>query len=117
VPAAVEVASADARPAKAKPGKHSAPAPAPAAPATEATSVAAAPAAQPSLIGGVAEGGQSLVKSLFKPKAETPAAVQVLEPDTPTPADVPTPPRRAASANGNLRVAALPETAKDNDAH
>jgi murein L,D-transpeptidase YafK len=115
-PAAVEVASADARAATkaAKPAKRGAPAP---APAPEATSVAAAPAAPPNLIGGVAESGKSLVKSLFKANADAPPAVQIHEPDVPTPADVPTPPRRAASANGNLRVAALPAAAKEEDAH
>jgi murein L,D-transpeptidase YafK len=118
IPAAVEVASADARaaaPAKGKASAKHAPAPA------EATSVAAAPAAAtsdggPNLIGSVADGSKSLMKNLFKVGADTPPAVQVYEPESPVPADAPLPPRRAASLNAPLRVAALPDDARKSDA-
>jgi hypothetical protein len=107
LPAIVEVASA----APAKGGKGAKRAQrTPAAPAVESTSVAAGAPIQPNLIGGVAEGGKSLVKSLFK-TADTPPAVQVIEPDAPTPAAAPLPPRRAA-ASSTMRVAALPAKGK-----
>ena len=117
LPAVVQVASADAHAAVAvKAGKAAAKrGQAPVAPAVESTDVAAAPAS-PNLIGGVAEGGKSLVKALFK-TADAPPAVQVIEPASPTPADAPLPPRRAAALNAPLRVAALPEkAAKSEDA-
>jgi murein L,D-transpeptidase YafK len=110
LPAAVEVASADARPAKGgKAAAKHAPAPAP----TEATSVAAAPSdGGPNLIGSVADSSKSLMKNLFKVGGDTPPAVQVFEPENPVPSDAPLPPRRTAAP---LRVAALPDDARKSD--
>ena len=65
---------------------------------------APAPAASPSL----ADNGKNLMKGWFKPAADAPPAVQVYEPVEPVPSDVPLPPRRAASADPSVRVAALP---------
>jgi murein L,D-transpeptidase YafK len=115
LPAAVEVASADARPAKngKAAAKH-----APVAPPVEATSVAAAPASSdggPNLIGSVADSGKSLMKNLFKVGGDTPPAVQVFEPENPVPSDAPLPPRRTAVLNAPLRVAALPDDARKSD--
>jgi murein L,D-transpeptidase YafK len=111
LPAAVEVASADARPAKSgkAASKH--------APASEATSVAAAPSSDggPNLIGSVADSGKSLMKNLFKVGGDTPPAVQVFEPENPVPSDAPLPPRRTAAPNAPLRVAALPDDARKSD--
>jgi len=118
LPAAVEVASADAHPAApAKGGKAAKHAPV----AAPATSVAATPAAAPSdggpnLIGSVADGSKALMKNIFKVGGDTPPAVQVFEPENPVPSDAPLPPRRAASLNAPLRVAALPDDARKSDA-
>ena len=65
---------------------------------------AAAPATSPSLV----DGGKSLMKNWFKTGADTPPAVQVYEPVEPVPSDVPLPPRRAASSDASVRMAALP---------
>jgi hypothetical protein len=110
LPAVVEVAAAEA--AKPSPTSRAKAA----KPATSATAVAAAapapaanvPSAAIGLVGGVADGGKSLVKNLFHVGGDTPPAVQVFEPDTPIPSDVPLPPRRAASAPTPVRVASLP---------
>jgi hypothetical protein len=59
----------------------------------------------------VADGGKSLVKKLFKADADTSPAIQVFEPETPIPTDVPLPPRRSASLDSPLRMAALPAAA------
>jgi murein L,D-transpeptidase YafK len=76
--------------------------------ATPAVATAAAPGGGSSPLGFVADGGKSFVKTLFKTGGDTPPAVQVYEPSEPIPADVPLPPRRAASLDAPLRVAALP---------
>jgi murein L,D-transpeptidase YafK len=62
-------------------------------------------------VGGVADGGKSLVKNLFKVGADQPPAIQVFEPEQPIPTDVPLPPRRSASLDSPLRMAALPAAA------
>ena len=56
-------------------------------------------------VGGVAAGGTSLVKNLFK-TGDTPPVVQVFEPEQPIPSDVPLPPRRSASLDAPVRMAA-----------
>jgi hypothetical protein len=76
--------------------------------ASDATPVANAPAAAVGLVGGVADSSKALMKNLFRTAADTPPAVQVYEPETPIPADVPLPPRRAASVESSERVASLP---------
>jgi murein L,D-transpeptidase YafK len=108
LPAVVEIASADAKAAKngRKAGKSVAPAPA-------STIVAATPPAAAGE-GGLLDGGKRLMSSLFK-SGDTPAAVQVIEPQSPVPADAPLPPRRAASLNAPLREAALHDTRKRDD--
>jgi murein L,D-transpeptidase YafK len=98
LPAVVEVAAADAR-VKGRKGLKSAP-----APAAPATAVAAAPAPAQD---GLLDGGKKLMSSLFKSEADTPA-VPVFEPETPVPSDAPLPPRRAASLDRPMRMAALP---------
>ena len=65
---------------------------------------APAPAASPSIV----DGGKTLMKTWFKSGADTPPAVQVYEPEQPVPSEVPLPPRRAATADASLRMAALP---------
>ena len=50
------------------------------------------------------------MKGWFKP-ADTSPAVQVYEPVEPVPSDVPLPPRRAASSDASVRMAALPGAA------
>ena len=62
------------------------------------------------------DGGKRLMSSLFK-SGETPPAVQVIEPNSPVPADAPLPPRRAASLNAPLREAALHDNHKRDDAN
>jgi hypothetical protein len=62
-------------------------------------------------VGGVADSGKSLVKNLFKVGADEPPAIQVFEPEQPIPTDVPLPPRRSASLDSPLRMAALPAAA------
>jgi hypothetical protein len=62
-------------------------------------------------VGGVADGGKSLVKNLFKVGADEPPAIQVFEPEQPIPTDVPLPPRRSASLDSPVRMAALPAAA------
>jgi murein L,D-transpeptidase YafK len=67
-----------------------------------------------SIVGGVADSSKSLMTNLFKTAAaETPPAVQVFEPEQPIPADVPLPPKRSASLDVPVRMAALPSTAKN----
>jgi hypothetical protein len=56
----------------------------------------------------VADGGKSLVKKLFKVGGDEPPAIQVFEPAEPIPSDVPLPPRRSASLDSPVRMAALP---------
>ena len=56
------------------------------------------------------------MKNIFKVGGDTPPAVQVFEPENPVPSDAPLPPRRAASLNAPLRVAALPDDARKSDA-
>ncbi len=114
-PTAVKVASAAA-----KAGKP-APAAKPASPANgedKSFAVAATPApvaapvASPfGFVGSAASSGTSLVKNLFH-GGEAPPAVQVFEPQQPIPSDVPLPPRRSASADAPVRMAALPARAK-----
>ncbi len=72
--------------------------------------VVSAPAVSAGLVDGVADSGKSLMKNLFHSgaAADTPPAVQVFEPETPIPSDVPLPPRRAASVEIPVRVASLP---------
>jgi murein L,D-transpeptidase YafK len=107
MPAVMKVANAASQ---SKPAKAAASATAEAAaPAADTTTVAAnaapvAAASSPSLV----DGGKNLVKGWFKTGADTPPAVQVFEPEQPVPTDVPLPPRRAASADPTLRMAALP---------
>ncbi len=55
------------------------------------------------------------MKNLFKVGADTPPAVQVVEPEKPVPSEAPLPPRRAASLNPPLRVAALPDDSRKSD--
>jgi murein L,D-transpeptidase YafK len=62
-------------------------------------------------VGGVADSGKSLVKNLFKVGGDEPPAIQVFEPEQPIPTDVPLPPRRSASHDSPLRMAALPAAA------
>ena len=64
-------------------------------------------------VGGVADGGKSLVKNLFKVGGDEPPApvIQVFEPEQPIPTDVPLPPRRSASLDSPVRMAALPAAA------
>ena len=86
---------------------------APAIPAAGAYS-AQAPASSTSplgFVGGVADGGKSIVKNIFKVGGDTAPAIQVFEPAEPIPADVPLPPRRAASIDAPVRVASLPSAA------
>jgi murein L,D-transpeptidase YafK len=86
-----------------------------AAPAPEATTViAAAPASKDGLL----ESGKSLMNKLFRTAADTPPAPPVFEPQSPIPANAPLPPRRAASLNAPVRMAALhEETRKRQDAN
>jgi len=84
IPAVVKVAAVDAQ-AKAAPA---------AAPASTT-----APGASPSpfaLVGGVADSGQSMVKTWFGAGADSPA-IRVFEPEQPIPSDVPLPPKRNAA--------------------
>ena len=110
LPPAVEVASADAR-AAAKAGKKAGK-PAPAAQPVVAASAAPAQTASP---GGLLESSKSWMKSLFKTAGDTPPAVQVYEPAEPIPSDAPLPPRRAASLDAPVRMAALREDARKRD--
>ncbi len=105
LPAAVAVASADAKAAKSvRKGVK----PAPAAPATSVAASDAAP--QPSApSGGFFDGGKKLMSGLFKSNDKP--AVKVFEPETPVPADAPLPPRRAASLDAPVREAALRDDA------
>ena len=101
LPAVVEVANADARGSlKGKKGAKSSPAPA----ATTAVAAAPAPASE-----GLLDGSKKLMSGLFKTAADTPPAVQVFEPESPIPSDAPLPPRRAASLDKPMRMAALRE--------
>ena len=52
------------------------------------------------------------MKNLFKVGGdEPPARIQVFEPEQPIPSDVPLPPRRSASLDSPVRMAALPADA------
>ena len=115
IPAVVRVASADARPASvvsAPAGVPVAPvppvAPAPGAPvaAAMATTTSTASASTLGFVGGVANGGQSFVKKWFG-GSDNATAIRVYEPDQPIPADVPLPPRRAASLDAPGPQAAI----------
>ena len=118
LPAVVEVAKAEAprapaiaRPSAEEPAKLATAAPTPTPAAGAAPQAPASASASPlTFVGGVASGGTSLVTHLFK-TTDAPPAVQVFEPAQPIPADVPLPPKRAASADSPVRVAALPERA------
>jgi murein L,D-transpeptidase YafK len=106
LPAAVSVASADAKAGQAarsgrKTGR--------AAPATTVATTAPAASA------GLFDGGKKLMASLFNP-ADKSAAVQVFEPETPIPSNAPLPPRRAASSDAPVREAALREGARKREA-
>jgi murein L,D-transpeptidase YafK len=100
LPAVVEVASASKGVTSSKSHRKGAPTPA----ATTAVA-AAAPASN----GGLLDSGKSLMNKLFRTAADTPPAVQVFEPQSPIPSDAPLPPRRAASLNSPVRMAALHE--------
>jgi murein L,D-transpeptidase YafK len=77
-----------------------------------ATAESSSPSPAPlGFVGGVADSGKSLVKNLFKVGADEPPAIQVFEPEQPIPTDVPLPPRRSASLDSPLRMAALPAAA------
>jgi murein L,D-transpeptidase YafK len=108
IPAVVQVASAAAsHPVAAKATAH-----APAPPATTAVTVAAtAGGSALGFVGGVADDSKSLVRNLFKVGGDAPPAIQVFEPAEPIPSDVPLPPRRAASMERPVRMAALPGVA------
>ena len=101
IPAVMRVANAASQP-KAAPADSTSVA-ASAAPAAATP----APASSPSLV----DGGKNIMKNWFKAGADTPPAVQVFEPEQPVPSDVPLPPRRAASADSPVRMAALPGAA------
>jgi len=80
--------------------------------ATATTPVAYTTASPLAFVGGVTDGGKSLVKNLFKVgDDEKPAAIQVFEPAEPIPSDVPLPPRRSAALDSPVRMAALPAAA------
>ena len=101
LPAVVEVASA--APAAKSLRKGAKPATAPAA----TTTVAAAPASD-----GLLESSKSLMNKLFRTASEEPPVVKVYEPESPVPSDVPLPPRRAASLDAPVRMAALHDNAQ-----
>ena len=106
LPAVVEVASAAPTKAlskNARKGVKEAPATAP------ATAVAAA---APASSGGLLDSGKSLMNKLFRTAGDTPPAVQVFEPENPIPSDAPLPPRRAASLDAPVRMAALREDSR-----
>jgi murein L,D-transpeptidase YafK len=107
LPAVVAVASAAPPTKSARKGAKSAPV----APAEPATTAAAAPASN----GGLLENGKSLMNKLFRTAGDTPPAVQVFEPENPVPSDAPLPPRRAASLDAPVRMAALHEEARKSD--
>jgi len=93
IPAVVKVAAADAS-AVARPA---APVVAPAPAAAPAATTSQGPAGSPlAFVGGVANGGQSLVNKWLG-GSDGAAAVHVFEPEQPIPSDVPLPPRRSAS--------------------
>ncbi len=99
LPAVVEVASASKAVTSSKTRRKGAPAP------VAATAVAAAAPASNS---GLLESGKSLMNNLFRTAAsDTSPTVQVFEPQTPIPSDAPLPPRRAASLDAPVRMAAL----------
>ena len=109
LPAVVEVASASKSVAlskKTRKGMKAAPSPA----ATTAVATAA-----PASNGGLLESGKSLMNKLFRTASETPPAVQVFEPQSPIPSDAPLPPRRAASLDAPVRMAALHDDARKRD--
>jgi len=109
IPAVVKVANAAAEP---RPANAHTPAVDTAKNVTLVAATAESPSSSPlAFVGGVADGGKSLVKKLFKPEADTSPAIQVFEPETPIPTDVPLPPRRSASLDSPLRMAALPAAA------
>jgi murein L,D-transpeptidase YafK len=110
LPAVVEVANAT--PSKvltknARKGAKSVPTPA------GETAVAEA---KPASKDGLLESGKSLMNKLFRTAADTPPSVQVFEPQSPIPSDAPTPPRRAASLDAPVRMAALHEDHKRDSA-
>ena len=107
IPAVVKVANADAQ-ASAAPARPPAPAAAPAAAA--ATPAAAAPASPFGFVGGVADSGQSMVKSWFGVGGGSPA-IRVFEPEQPIPTDAPLPPRRDAALDGHAPQAATQRVA------
>ncbi|HEY1944006.1 MAG TPA: murein L,D-transpeptidase family protein [Roseiarcus sp.] len=95
IPAVVKVASADSN-ANATPARAPAP-PAVAATATTNPPAGSAPSSPFGFVGGVAGGGQSLVKKWFGGGGDSAQAIRVFEPQQPIPTDVPLPPRRSAS--------------------
>ena len=119
IPAVVKVANASAEPRPA-PSRVHAPAVETVKVAANSTTVAATPdsaagtAPSPlAFVGGVADGGKSWMKNLFKVGGDEPPppAIQVFEPEQPIPTDVPLPPRRSASLDSPVRMAALPAAA------
>jgi len=108
LPAAVEVAAADAKPKLLKKGaKAPAVAPAPAAPA-ETQMTASAPAST-----GVLDSGKAMLNNLFKTaSADTSPTIKVAEHDAPEPTNAPVPPRRS-SASGKVAAAQTVAPAKD----
>jgi murein L,D-transpeptidase YafK len=123
LPAVVAVASAAPAPKSVvgkttHKGSKSARTPAPeAAPAEEApvaTAQAQTPAPAPAS-GNLLDSSKKLMNNLFRTAAEAPAA-PAAKPETPAPSDAPTPPRRSASADKPVRVAALHEAHKSDDA-
>ena len=107
LPAVVEVASAASVKTALSKGKHKGAKGAP-APAAATTVIAAAPASH----GGFLESGKSLMNKLFRTASDASPAVQVYEPQSPIPSDAPLPPRRAASLDAPVRMAALHEDAR-----
>jgi murein L,D-transpeptidase YafK len=106
LPAAVEVAAADAKPKPVRKGAKAAPV----AP-SESQMTASAPAAAP----GVLDNGKAMLDNLFKTaSADNSPTVKVTEYDTPQPTDAPTPPRRPG-ASGKV-AAAQPAAAPAEDA-
>ena len=105
LPAAVEVASADAHASAKTSRKGAKTAPAPAV--ETAVAPTTPPAAPQSGSVNLVDGGKALVGNLFK-SADTSPAIKVFEPDAPIPSDAPLPPRRAAPQ----RLAALADDSR-----
>src|SRR5271169_2330361 len=118
IPAVVKVANASAEPRPAPSRTHT---PAETVKvAANSTTVGATPAvadsaagAAPSPLAFVADSSKTWVKNLFKVGGDEPPApvIQVFEPEQPIPTDVPLPPRRSASLDSPVRMAALPAAA------